>query len=171
MVTMSGFSRNRGDRSPTQKLLAAALLVVATSGTAWSGEIADRLSHITDAKTFARLLGDSREEAAIAAKPFTLFVPVDSAFAKLPSGALASLTGPGNADRLRRFVLFHAVPRAYAESDLSGKEMDVTTIAGGTLDVDADDGPIVIDKATVIGEEISLPNGVIHLVDRVLVPH
>ena len=60
--------------------------------------------------------------------------------------------------------------RKYGETDLAGKEMDIRTIAGGKLDVDADDGPIMIENATVVGKEIRLPNGIIHLVDRALGP-
>ena len=154
-----------------KKLLAVAIALVATHATAWSGEILDRLSALPDTKTFAGLLGASHQEDAIDARPFTLFVPVDSAFTKLPKSALASLSGPQNAARLRRFVLFHAVRRKYGETDLAGKEMDIRTIAGGKLDVDADDGPIMIENATVVGKEIRLPNGIIHLVDGALVPH
>ena len=168
---MFEFLRRCGGRSPTRRALTVAIVVAAAHGTAWSGEILDRLAAVPNTKTFAELLGASHQEDAIDAKPFTLFVPVDSAFAKLPKDALASLSGPRHAVRLRHFVLYHAVRRKYGEADLAGKEMDIRTIAGGKLDVDADDGPIMIENATVVGKEIRLPNGIIHLVDGAMVPH
>ena len=160
---------------PRGRLVAAVLLSVlglsGLVGRAGAGELTDALMSHPGAETFGGLLKQSNLEARLTAAPYTLFVPVDSAFKALPAGALASLSGPDNAARLRRFVLFHALPKSLDEEQMTGNEMKLTTLAGGSIEIDADDGEILIDKAGVVGNELKLQHGVVHFIDKVLIPH
>lgn len=101
--------------------------------------------------------------------PFTVFAPTDEAFAKLPEGTVDDLLKPENKDQLIAILTYHVVPGKIMSGDIAGKTTDVETVQGSTLAVDAMDG-VKVDAATVISADIETSNGVIHVIDTVVIP-
>lgn len=104
------------------------------------------------------------------AGPFTVFAPTDDAFAKLPAGALADLSKPENKDKLKAILSYHVVPGKVMAADvakLDGKT--AKTVQGSELPVSTASG-VKIGNATVSKADIAASNGVIHVVDTVLMP-
>ena len=98
--------------------------------------------------------------------PFTVFAPTDEAFAKVPQDALSGLLA--DKDKLTKVLTYHVLAGKYTASDLSGIST-VTTLEGGDLKIDASDG-IKVDEAHVTGADLIADNGVIHVVDQVILP-
>jgi uncharacterized surface protein with fasciclin (FAS1) repeats len=102
--------------------------------------------------------------------PYTVFAPTDEAFAKVPQDALDSLTDPANAAELEQVLLYHVAEGDVASSDLSDGQ-EIETLQGGTLAVAiGDDGTVNIGAATVTQPDVEASNGVIHVIDTVLLP-
>ena len=101
--------------------------------------------------------------------PFTVFAPTDEAFAALPEGTVASLLEPENRDQLVAVLTYHVIPGRVMSSDIAGQEMMVATVQGSEVDIDATDG-VTVDDATVTTADIEATNGVIHVIDRVILP-
>lgn len=102
--------------------------------------------------------------------PFTVFAPTDEAFAKLPAGTVENLLKPENKDQLVAVLTYHVVPGKIMASDIAGKTSKVETVQGGKLSVDATDG-VKVDEATVVSADIETSNGVIHVIDTVVLPN
>lgn len=101
--------------------------------------------------------------------PFTVFAPTDEAFAKLPAGTVENLLKPENKAQLVKILTYHVVPGKVMSKDIAGKTADVASVEGGKLAVDARMG-VKINNATVTTADIGATNGVIHVVDTVLLP-
>lgn len=101
--------------------------------------------------------------------PFTVFAPTDEAFSKLPAGTVENLLKPENKDQLVAILTYHVVPGKVMSGDVAGKTMVVTSVEGHDLNVDATNG-VKINDATVITADIETSNGVIHVVDTVILP-
>ncbi len=102
--------------------------------------------------------------------PFTVFAPTDAAFAKLPAGTVEDLLKPENKDKLVAILTYHVVPGKIMSSDIAGKTAMVETVQGGKLSVDATSG-VKVDNATVTSADIEASNGVIHVIDTVVLPN
>ena len=102
--------------------------------------------------------------------PFTVFAPTDEAFAALPMGTAEDLLKPENKAQLVAVLTYHVIPGKIMSSDIAGKSMDVATVQGGELSVDATDG-VKVDNATVVAADIETSNGVIHVIDQVVLPN
>ena len=102
--------------------------------------------------------------------PFTVFAPTDEAFAKLPAGTVEDLLKPENKDQLVAVLTYHVVPGKIMSSDIAGKKAKVQTVQGSKLNVDAFNG-VKVDEATVIAADIQASNGVIHVIDTVVLPN
>ena len=102
--------------------------------------------------------------------PFTVFAPTDEAFAKLPAGTVESLLKPENKDQLVAVLTYHVVSGKIMSGDIAGKAADVETVQGSSLAVDATDG-VKVDDAKVISADIETSNGVIHVIDTVVLPN
>ncbi len=102
--------------------------------------------------------------------PFTVFAPTDEAFAKLPEGTLDNLLKPENKDQLVAILTYHVVPGKIMSADIAGKTAEVATVQGSKLSVNATDG-VKVDKATVVSADIETSNGVIHVIDTVVLPN
>lgn len=102
--------------------------------------------------------------------PFTVFAPNDAAFAKLPAGTVENLLKPENKDQLVAVLTYHVVPGRIMSGDISGKTAEVETVQGSKLSVDATDG-VKVDEAKVISADIETSNGVIHVIDSVVLPN
>jgi uncharacterized surface protein with fasciclin (FAS1) repeats len=102
--------------------------------------------------------------------PFTLFAPTDEAFAKLPAGTLEDLLKPENKEKLVAVLTYHVVPGKIMSGDIAGKTAMVETVQGSKLSVDATKG-VKVDAAKVISADIKASNGVIHVIDHVVLPN
>lgn len=103
------------------------------------------------------------------AGPFTVFAPTDAAFAALPAGTVEELVKPENKDKLTAILLRHVLPGAVHAADVSGKHIDAETAGGKTVHVDGTDG-VTVDGAKVVTADIACSNGVIHVIDSVILP-
>lgn len=101
--------------------------------------------------------------------PFTVFAPTDEAFANLPSGTLETLLKPENKTQLRSILLYHVVPGRVTAEDVV-KLDSAKTVEGQNLVIKAMDGAVMVDNARVIKTDIAASNGVIHVIDAVLLP-
>ena len=102
--------------------------------------------------------------------PFTVFAPTDEAFAKLPAGTVEDLLKPENKEKLVAILTYHVVPGKVMSSDIAGKKTEAKTVQGSMLEIDATDG-VMIDNAKVIKADIVASNGVIHVIDTVVMPN
>ena len=101
--------------------------------------------------------------------PFTVFAPTDEAFASLPAGTVETLLKPENKDQLVNILTYHVLPGKVMSADIAGKSLEVKMVNGGTAKIDATDG-VQIDSANVISADIEASNGVIHVIDAVILP-
>lgn len=101
--------------------------------------------------------------------PFTVFAPTDEAFAALPEGTVADLLKPENKDQLIAVLTYHVLPGKVMSADIAGKQMMVKTVQGSEVDVNATDG-VMVDGANVVTADIEASNGVIHVIDAVILP-
>lgn len=101
--------------------------------------------------------------------PFTVFAPIDSAFAGLPHGEVDRLLRPENRHELVDILTFHVVPGAITSDQLAGQILSVETVEGSSVLIDATNG-VRVGNAEVIQADIQTSNGVIHVVDRVIIP-
>lgn len=101
--------------------------------------------------------------------PFTVFAPTDAAFAKLPAGTVESLLKPENKSKLVAILTYHVVPGKVMSGDIAGKKLSVATVQGGKVSVDAMSG-VMINDANVVSADIVATNGVIHVIDKVILP-
>ena len=101
--------------------------------------------------------------------PFTVFAPTDEAFAALPEGTVENLLKPENKEQLIAILTYHVVSGKVMSGDIAGKAMDVTTVNGAMAKVDATNG-VMIDAATVVAADVEASNGVIHVIDQVILP-
>ena len=103
------------------------------------------------------------------AGPFTVFAPTDDAFAKLPAGTVDDLVKPENKDKLTAILTLHVVSGAVHAADIAGKTLSPASVNGEALAVDGTDG-VTVNGAKVISADIACTNGVIHVIDTVLLP-
>ena len=101
--------------------------------------------------------------------PFTVFAPTDAAFAKLPAGTVESLLKPENKSKLVAILTYHVVPGKVMSGDIAGKKLSVATVQGAKVSVDAMSG-VMINDANVVSADIVATNGVIHVIDKVILP-
>jgi len=103
------------------------------------------------------------------AGPFTVFAPSDDAFAKLPAGTVDDLVKPENKDKLTAILTLHVLSGAVHAADIAGKTLSPDSVNGEALTVDGNDG-VTVNGAKVVSADIACTNGVIHVIDAVLLP-
>src|SRR5690349_10933660 len=101
--------------------------------------------------------------------PFTVFAPTDEAFAKLPAGTVENLLKPENKAMLRRVLTYHVVPGRVTAADVV-KVSFAKAVSGDTLSIKADGSAVTVNNSKVVKTDIAASNGVIHVVDTVLLP-
>jgi len=101
--------------------------------------------------------------------PFTVFAPTDEAFAKLPAGTVENLLKPENKEKLAAILTYHVVPGNVMAAQVM-KMSTAKTANGQSLSIHATGGAVMVNQATVIKADIACSNGVIHVVDSVLLP-
>jgi uncharacterized surface protein with fasciclin (FAS1) repeats len=101
--------------------------------------------------------------------PFTVFAPSDEAFAKLPEGTVADLVKPENKAKLSAILTLHVMSGQVMAADVSGKKLTPASVNGEALHVDGTSG-VTVNGAKVVTADIACSNGVIHVIDTVLLP-
>jgi len=101
--------------------------------------------------------------------PFTVFAPVDAAFAALPEGTVATLILPENKEKLQSILTYHVVAGKVLSSDLSDG-MEATTVNGASLTIRLEDGKVFVNDAEVVIADVLTDNGVVHAINTVLIP-
>jgi uncharacterized surface protein with fasciclin (FAS1) repeats len=101
--------------------------------------------------------------------PFTVFAPTDGAFAKLPSGTVENLLKPENKKQLVAILTYHVVPGKVMSKDIAGKKTEAKSVEGEVISIDATNG-VKVDNAKVVKADVEASNGVIHVIDTVIMP-
>jgi uncharacterized surface protein with fasciclin (FAS1) repeats len=102
--------------------------------------------------------------------PFTVFAPTDEAFAKLPAGTLEDLLKPENKSKLQRILTYHVVAGKVGSSQVV-KMSSAKAVSGDTITIKTSGQTVMVDNATVVKTDIPASNGVIHVIDTVILPH
>ncbi|MEN1679993.1 MAG: fasciclin domain-containing protein [Planctomycetota bacterium] len=102
--------------------------------------------------------------------PFTVFAPTNDAFAKLPEGTVEELLKPENKQKLTNILLYHVVPGKVMAADVVKVTSADTLLEGESVTVKVDEGKVFIDKAQVVKTDVEVANGVIHVIDSVILP-
>lgn len=160
------------NRRTTLKTLAAvgALATLAACADTGGGDIVDIAASNDDFSTLvAAVSAAGLVDTLKGDGPFTVFAPTNEAFAKLPEGTVESLLEPENIDQLTAILTYHVVPGSYPAGSLLGKRGSLTTAEGSTVSIDGTDG-VKVDGATVTSADIVATNGVIHVIDSVILP-
>ena len=101
--------------------------------------------------------------------PFTVFAPTDAAFAKLPAGTVEELLKPENKEKLMAILTYHVVPGAVMAEKVT-QLSEAKTVNGAMVKISAKNGKVMINDANVVTPNIETSNGVIHVIDRVILP-
>ncbi len=101
--------------------------------------------------------------------PFTVFAPTDEAFAKLPAGTVEDLLKPENKTKLVSILTYHVVPGAVSSGEVV-KMTSAKTVQGQSVKISTKDGGVMIDGAKVVKADVKASNGVIHVIDSVILP-
>ena len=151
-------------------ILAAATVLCLGAASASAANVVETADQ---AGTFKTLLAAAQAaglaDALATTTNITVFAPTDEAFAKLPAGTVENLLKPENKDQLIKVLTYHVVPGAVTSDQLAGKRMDVATVEGSTVHVNGTNG-VRVNNARVTQADIIASNGVIHRIDRVLLP-
>jgi uncharacterized surface protein with fasciclin (FAS1) repeats len=156
-------------------ILAAALIMTGTLSTtttvnAQTKDIVDTAVAAGSFKTLAKALQAADLVNTLkGAGPFTVFAPTDEAFAALPAGTIETLLKPENKAKLRRILTYHVVPGKVTAADVM-KMQSAKAVSGDMLMVANGNGGVRVDNARVVKTDITASNGIIHVIDAVLLP-
>ena len=126
---------------------------------------AGQFNTLATALEAADLVGTLKSEG-----PFTVFAPTDEAFAKLPEGTVESLLKPENREQLVAVLTYHVVPGKVAAADVV-ELSSATTVNGADVEISVTDGNVQVDNANVVATDIEASNGIIHVIDAVILPN
>ena len=153
----------------TLALAASALIALPALAGSMKKDIVDTAA---EAGSFSTLLAAAEAAGLVetlkSEGPFTVFAPTDDAFAALPAGTVEDLLKPENKEQLVAILTYHVVPGKVMSTDLSD-DMAATTVQGSDVMIDLDNG-VMVDNATVLSADIETSNGVIHVIDSVILP-
>jgi uncharacterized surface protein with fasciclin (FAS1) repeats len=157
-----------------KSLLLSAFVALSVTGAASAANIVETAQ---SAGSFGTLLAAAKAaglaDALATGENLTVFAPTDEAFAKLPAGTVESLLKPENKDQLVAILSYHVLPRKLAANQIPRGPIHVRTIKQGgdrTLAVRRTGGNVKVDDATVIKANIMTDNGIIHVIDSVMLP-
>jgi len=126
-----------------------------------------------EAGTFNTLLAAAKAadlvEALKGEGPLTVFAPTDEAFAKLPAGTVEMLLQPANKEKLQAVLLYHVVEGRVTSAEVV-KLSSAKTLQGDSVDISVKMGKVYVDDAQVIAADVEASNGVIHVIDSVILP-
>ncbi|NCG18177.1 MAG: fasciclin domain-containing protein [Rhodobacterales bacterium] len=150
-------------------VIIALLLALASSAFAADGDIVDVASKNGSFGTLVAAVGAAGLAETLQSEgPFTVFAPTDEAFAALPEGTVADLLKPENKGKLTAILTYHVVAGKVMAADV--KPGAVPSVEGDTIDITIQDGKVMVDGATVVLADVKAPNGVIHVIDQVIMP-
>jgi uncharacterized surface protein with fasciclin (FAS1) repeats len=155
--------------------LATALVIAGAASTtttvhAQARDIVDTAVAAGSFKTLAKALAAADLVTTLkGAGPFTVFAPTDEAFAKLPAGTVEDLLKPENKAKLQRILTYHVVAGKVMASDVV-KLQSAKAVSGDTVRIATRDGGVTIDNAHVVTTDVAASNGVIHVIDTVMLP-
>ena len=161
--------------------------ILAFTSTSWAGHCGGDHNHDTavEAKpTIAEVAAGNDDFSTLVAAlqaadlvdvlagegPYTVFAPTNEAFAALPAGTVENLLKPENKDQLIAVLTYHVVPGAVYAADVT-KLDSATTVQGDSVQIAAKMGKVKIDNALVVATDIEASNGVIHVIDSVILPN
>ena len=152
-------------------VMLAALPMTFTAFTAKAGDIVDTAA---SAEQFSTLVAAVKAAGLVETLkgdgPFTVFAPTNEAFAALPEGTVENLLKPENKEQLVAVLTYHVIPGKVMSADIAGKTAEVKTVQGSALSINATSG-VMVDNATVTTADIITSNGVIHVIDKVVLPN
>ncbi len=135
-----------------------------------SADVVDTAAAAGSFKTLAKALDAAGLVQTLKGSgPFTVFAPTDEAFAKLPAGTLARLLEPEQKAELRRILTYHVVSGKVMAADVV-KLRSARAVSGDAITITAREGKVQVDKANVVKADIGASNGVIHVIDAVILP-
>jgi uncharacterized surface protein with fasciclin (FAS1) repeats len=144
--------------------------VTPTTAAAQTKDIVDTAVAAGSFKTLAKALAAADLITTLkGAGPFTVFAPTDEAFAKLPAGTLEMLLAPENKAKLTRILTYHVVAGKVMAADVT-KLSTAKTASGDALTIAVHDGMVMLDSSRVVKTDIAASNGVIHVIDTVMMP-
>ena len=151
-------------------VLAAFMTASAAQAQTGTKDIVDTAVANGSFKTLAKALQAADLVDTLKGKgPFTVFAPTDEAFAKLPAATLEDLLKPANKEKLRRILTYHVVPGRVMAADVV-KLKSTKAVSGDTIDIKSNGGTVMVDDARVIKTDVGASNGVIHVIDTVILP-
>lgn len=151
-------------------LAVAGLMIGSSLARAGNQDIVDTAASAGQFKTLATALEAADLVATLKGPgPFTVFAPTDEAFAKLPAGTVENLLKPENKAKLTAILTYHVVPGAVKAEQVTTLD-EVKTVNGTTAKISTGDGKVMINDATVVKADIAASNGVIHVIDKVILP-
>ena len=147
----------------------AAMLVAA--GPAAAADIVETAVSNGNFKTLAAALQAAGLVETLKGKgPYTVFAPTDEAFKKLPAGTVETLLKPENKAQLQKVLTYHVVSGNVMSGDLKGKTTNAKTVEGSAVRIDASGNTVKVDDAVVTQADVNASNGVIHVIDSVIMP-
>lgn len=155
-------------------MIAAALLMVLGLNPVYAGQAkSDIVDTAVSAGSFntlaAALTAADLVETLKSEGPFTVFAPTDEAFAKLPAGTLENLLLPENKDKLIGILTYHVVAGKVLAADVVTLT-SAKTVNGKEVTIKVNEGKVYVDNAQVVKTDIETSNGVIHVIDQVIIP-
>lgn len=163
-------------RNAFRMIIATGFLAVASLANAGHHEeksardIVDTAVEAGQFSTLAAALGAADLVATLKGEgPFTVFAPTDEAFAKLPEGTVENLLRPANRDQLIEVLTYHVVPGKVKAADVVALDT-AQTVNGAAITITVADDGVQVDSANVIATDIEASNGVIHVIDTVILP-
>ena len=147
----------------------AAMLVAASPATA--ADIVETAVSDGSFKTLTAALQAAGLVETLKGKgPYTVFAPTDEAFKKLPAGTVETLLKPENKAQLAKVLTYHVVAGNVMSGDLKGKTTNAKTVEGSAVRIDASGNTVKVDDAVVTQADVNASNGVIHVIDSVIMP-
>lgn len=151
-------------------LIALCALTVPASKAETSNNLAEVAIQAGNFKSLVKALEASElVDALTQDTSYTVFAPADDAFKKLPETLLASLFQPENKEMLKTILLYHVVPGTLRAKEVSSVRQ-LSTLSGEAIQIRTSDGGVKVDQSTVVKANITASNGVIHVLDEVLIP-
>jgi len=149
---------------------AVAAMLVAASPAAAADIVETAVSNGSFKSLTAALQAAGLVETLKGKGPYTVFAPTDEAFKKLPAGTVETLLKPENKAQLQKVLTYHVVSGNVMSGDLKGKTTNAKTVEGSAVRIDASGNAVKVDDAVVTQADVSASNGVIHVIDRVIMP-
>jgi uncharacterized surface protein with fasciclin (FAS1) repeats len=153
------------------KAVTASLLLSASAMSASAANIVEVAQGAGQFKTLLAAATAAGLAPTLAGKgPYTVFAPTDAAFAKLPKGTVATLLKPENKRKLAKILKYHVVAGEIEAADIKPGRSRVKTVSGQSITVKKHGG-VRVNNARVVSADVQASNGVIHVIDKVLLPH